>query len=315
MPKYPIAVIPYSCLSPSACSALAAAIDDAIEIFSKWQLPTGMSTRLLKARGRLLEVVKQGSYGETSDEIFETGKAILLANDFYLISRTLTDDRADPIAEELEVALGGTLTEVETKKKTPFDLQSQFWFGTVLAHSRLHPSVPDSRKRRPDYLINVDTLLCGVEIKRPESEPSAKRALSTAASQLNEYGLPGVIVLDLSRCIGADDLILHSGEPTARQIVNDRFYPLANQLIRAVGSYARSNKFDRVLVLQMYARFFHWTVGGINDADMGFFFKSTVFPDACSGLVVKQSERIRDLIAGGLERISGNPLHLKRTWN
>lgn len=315
MSKYPIAVIPYSRLSPSACSALAAAIDDALEVFSNWQLPTGMSTRLLRARSRLLEVATHGSYGETPAELYKTGKAILLANDFYLISRTLTDDRAGPIAEELEAALGGTLTEVETKKKTPFDLQSQFWFGMVLAHSRLHPSVPDSRKRRPDYLINVDTLLCGVEIKRPESEPSAKRALSTAASQLNEYGLPGVIVLDLSRCVGADDLILHSGEVSARQIVNDRFYPLANQLISIVGNYSRSNKFDRILVLQMYARFFNWTVGSINYADMGFFFKSTVFPDACSGLVIKQSERIRDLIASGLERISGNPLEMKRTWS
>ena len=152
MGKYLIAVLPFSRLSPSACAALAAAIDDALEIFDRWQLPIGMSTRLLKARSRLLKVSNQSSYGENSDELYETAKAILLANEFYLISRTLKEDRAEPIAEELEVALGGTLNEIEAKKKTAFDIQSQFWFGTVLAYSGLHPAIPDSKRRRPDFI-------------------------------------------------------------------------------------------------------------------------------------------------------------------
>src|SRR5438552_18421102 len=111
MAKYPTALIPFSGLSPSACAALAAAIDDAIEACLKWNLPTGTSTRLLIARCCLLKVSERDSYGETPEELYETAKAILLANDFYLISRTLDEDRADPIAEELRVALGGALTE------------------------------------------------------------------------------------------------------------------------------------------------------------------------------------------------------------
>lgn len=314
MGKYPIAIIPFSRLSPSACSALAAAIDDALEIFGKWQLPTGMSTRLLKAKNCLLRVANQGSYGENPDELYETAKAIVLANEFYLISRTLKEDRAEPIAEELDIALGGTLSEIETKKKNAFDIQSQFWFGTVLAYSGLHPAVPDSRKRRPDFLISVGSLSCGVEIKRPKSQASAWRALSSAASQLRAYGLPGVIAIDLSQCINADEFILHKGAVSARQIVQHRFYPLVNQLTEAVRNYSRSEKFDRILLLKMYVRFFNWTLDEKEDADMGFFFKSIVLPKACGGLVTDQSERIQNLMVRGFERISGNPLFLRRTW-
>lgn len=313
MSKYPIALIPFTRLSPPACVALAAAIDDALEVFGKWQLPTGMNTRLLKARSRLQKVANQGSYGATPDELYETAKAIVLANDFYLISRTLKEDRADPIAEELNVALGGTLSEIETKKKNAFDIQSQFWFGTVLAYSGLHPAVPDIKKRRPDFVISVGSLSCGVEIKRPKSQVSALRALSSAASQLHEYGLPGVIVLDLSQCVNADGLILHKDIVSARRTVQHRFYPLVNELTKAASSYSHSDKFNRIMLLKMYARFFNWTPGKKEDADMGYFFKSIPFPKACSGLVTDQCERIQSLMSRGFERI-GNHLSLKRTW-
>src|ERR1051326_2209340 len=218
MAKYPLAVIPFSGLSPAACEALAAAIDDAVEALRKWQLPTGPNTRLLNARRRLLDVSAQGSYGATPAELYETAKAILVANDFYGISRTMQDERAAPIAEELRIALRGPLRENETRNNTAFDIQSQFWFGTVLAYSGLHPAVPDSNRTKPDFVISVDTLECGVEIKRPRSSSSASPALSYAASQIREYGKPGVIVLDLSQCVGAEQLILHQGSPSARQI-------------------------------------------------------------------------------------------------
>lgn len=313
MAKYPIALIPFSGLSPSACTALAAAIDDAIEAFRKWNLPTGTNTRLLIAKHCLLKVSERDSYGETPEELYQTAKAILLANDFYLISRTLKEDRADPIAEELRVALGGALRESATKHKKEFDIQSQFWFGTVLAHSGLHPAVPDIKTTRPDFVISVGTLECGVEIKRPKSPESAGRALSSAASQLHKYGKPGVIVLDLTQCVGADEMILHQGTPSARQILKHRFYPLANALMDGANDYSQSDKFQRIVVLVMYARFFNWTLGAKKDSDMGFLFNSTVVPEACAGLVVGESNRIQRLIARGFERISGNPLSVRRT--
>ena len=262
----------------------------------------------------MLEVSEQGSYGATTEELNQTAKAIVLASDFYLISRTLKEDRADPIAKELKVALGGTLNEVETRKKSAYDIQSQFWVGMVLAYSGLHPSVPDSEKRKPDFVINVGSLPCGLEVKRPQTQASAWPALASAASQLREYGLPGVIVLDLTSCIEADNLILHEGIISARELVRRRFFPLVNQLAEAARDYSQSDKFDRILLLKMYARFFSWTLGKKDDADIGFFFKSIVLPKACSGLVINESERIQDLIVHGLERASGNLTSTRRTW-
>jgi hypothetical protein len=313
MAKYPLAVIPFSGLSPAACEALAAAIDDAVEALRKWQLPTGPNTRLLNAKRRLLKVSAQGSYGATPPELYETAKAILVANDFYGISRTMQDERAAPIAKELKLALRGPLSESATKNNTAFDIQSQFWFGTVLAYSGLHPAVPDTKKTKPDFVITVDTLECGVEIKRPKSASSASAALSSAASQLREYGKPGVIVLDLAQCIGADQLILHEGPPSARELVRHRFFPLVTQLADEMTHYSHSDKFQRILVLQTYARFFNWTLGREKDVDMGFFFKSIPFPDACHGLVGDQSKHIQTRIARGFERLSGNPLSIRRT--
>ena len=155
MAKYPTAVIPFSGLSPAACAALAAAIDDAIEAFRKWQLPTGPNTRLLNARRRLLKVANEGSYGTTAVELYDTAKAILVANDFYGISRTMQDERAAPIAEELRVALRGPLSEIETKNNTAFDIQSQFWFGTVLAYS----GRASFQKARPLFFSRLATHL------------------------------------------------------------------------------------------------------------------------------------------------------------
>lgn len=312
--KYPTALIPFTGLSPSACSALVCAIDDAIEVFRKWEIPVGRRTRLLEARRRLVKIAAQGSYGATPEELYKTAKAILIANDFYGISRTMTAGRAAPIAEELRVALRGPLSEIDTKNNNAFDIQSQFWFGTVLAYSGLHPAVLDSKQTRPDYLINVDTLLCGVEIKHPNSPSSAWGALSSAASQLHKFGKPGVIVLDLTQCIKADELILHNGLPSARQIAGGRFFPLVDQLTERAIAYSHSDKFKRILVLQMYARFFNWTLGGRKDTDMGFYFESIPLPEACGGLVTDQSKRIQSMIARGFQRISGNPLILRRTW-
>lgn len=87
-----------------------------------------------------------------------------------------------------------------------------------------------------------------------------------------------------------------------------------NELVEIVGNYSRSGKFKRIVVLVMYARFFTWTLGEEKDSDMGFFFKSTVLPEACAGLIADESDRIQTMIARGFGRISGNPLSVRRTW-
>ncbi len=300
-------------LSPSACGALAVAIDDTIAVFDGWGLPR--SARLLQAKQLLLRVNATQSYGTTAQQLKETANAIIVANDFYLISRTLKSRRADPIILELKESLGGKLYENKGNKQTPFDIQSQFWFGTVLAHSALHPAVIDSKDTRPDFCISIGTLSCAVEVKRPHSGKAAWRNISTAASQLRTFGKPGAIVLDLSACVGVDGLIVHGGPRTTRQTVERRFYRLADQLNARVEKYPHSDKFQRIMMIVTYARFFNWVVDGESDVDMGFFFKTSTQPDAWASLISDYSRRLEEAIVRGFQRISGNPLSIRRTWH
>lgn len=303
----------FSRLSPSACGALALAIDDAVAVFDEWGLPR--SERLLKAKQVLLKVEATQSYGRSSQQLKEIASAIIVANDFYLISRTLKNGRADPIALELKESLSGSLYRSEGNKQTPFDIQSQFWFGTVLAHSGLHPAVVDSKDTRPDFVVSVGTLNCAVEVKRPHAERAAWRNISTAASQLRTFGTPGIIVLDLSACVGSDELVLYGGIPTARRILERRFYPLVNRLNSRIENYRHSQKFDRIMMTLMYARFFSWIFEPGRDVDIGFFFKSNIQPGACGGLVTDYSRRLEASLLRGFERISGNALSIRRTWH
>jgi hypothetical protein len=300
-------------LSPSACGALALAIDDAIAVFDEWGLPR--SARLLQAKKLLLRVNVTQSYGTTAQQLKETANAIIVANDFYLISRTMKGGRADPVASELKGSMGGKLFRNKGNKQTPFDIQSQFWFGTVLAHSGLHPAVIDSQDTRPDFAITVGTLSCGVELKRPHSDKAAWRNISTAASQLRTFGKPGIIVLDLSACVGVDELIVHGGPRTTRQTVDHRFYRLVDQLNARVERYRHSDKFQRVMMIVMYARFFSWVLDGDTDVDSGFFFKTNIQPDAWAGLITDYSRRLERSLLRGFEIISGNRLRTRRTWH
>jgi hypothetical protein len=311
--RYPIAVLPFPALSPSACEALVAAIDDALEAFSRWNLPTGPNTKLQKARVLLSKVAEKQTYGTTGAELLDTAQAIRLANDFYVISRMLPESRENVIAEELREALLGALNENPSKHKKEFDIQSQLWIGTVLAHSGLHPAMPNSRNTKPDFVISLGTLMCGLEVKRPRTEMSAHRAVRAAADQLYKFRKPGVIVLDLTRCVGADELILHSGTPTTREIVDYRFDSVANALLDNIDQFSQSVKFGRVILFVVYARFFNWTIGSSQDLDTGFFFKSQPITGGYEGLLSDEAARIQKLMAEGFKRISGNRLSLKRT--
>lgn len=313
--KYPILILPFPALSPLACRALVAAIDDALEIFFRWDLPTGPNTKLQKARALLVEVAEKQTYGKTSAELIKTAQAIRLANDFYAISRMLPEQRENVIAEELREALLGAFTETPSKHKKEFNIQSQLWIGTVLAHSGLHPGMPDSRKTKPDFIVRLGTLVCGVEVKRPQSQASVGRNVREAAAQLHEFGKPGIIVLDLTRCVRADELILHDGIPSTREIVKHRFDSAANELLDSIGWFSKSPKFGKVILLVVYARFFTWTPRGSQDLDSGFFYKSQPISGGYAGLLSDEANRIQQLMAEGFRRMSGNRLSLKRTWN
>jgi hypothetical protein len=308
--KYPISLIRHTTFTPAACAALADAIDDALDVFNEWELPTGMNTRLAKAKNHLLGVADGDSYGKTPEELLLTANAIRLANDFYLISRTLKTDRAEPIAKELESALHGPFIAVESKRIPAVDFQSQFWIGVVLAYAGLHPKMPVKDGRTPDFIISPTSLECGVEIKRPEAPHTAFDCVASAASQIRSYGVPGVIALDLSRCIRVDDFILTDDAAAAMELMQQRFFLLSRKLRKNIETYSLSDKFKRVLLLICFARYFIWTPEGKTDEINKHFISFEPFKDSCEGLITEVPGRIVSLFLRGMERASGNTIKI-----
>ena len=306
MGEYKTEILPFTHLTPEACSALAAALRDAIAVFESWNLPVRLG-RLRHAERHLRQVAEQGSFGTTHAELIQTAKAAFLASDFYLISTALNKERDDPIAKELAVALRGNL-DGNSKNASPYEIQAQYWVGMLLAQSGLRPAVPLIEGRKPDFVISVGSMSCGVEVKRPHSFKSVGRLLSDAAKQLRDYKLPGVIALDLSECIVSDELIIPNGTIPASDVVRQRLYPAANKLMNYVDSYARSDKFSRIIALVVFARYWVWKSLDPPEPDSSIFFSIPAFPKACSNLVVDQIKRLQGLLLSGVHKVTGNPV-------
>jgi hypothetical protein len=203
--------------------------------------------------------------------------------------------------------LGGTL-EGKTKDSTPDDFQSQFWVGTLLAQSGLRPKVLGGTREgvRPDFLIEAATLDCAVEVKRPKNIQSARRAVAAAAGQLHGFGLPGVVVVDLSGSLNANDLVLPPPGVSAREQIRATLKPVHSSLLGQFTWYRKSEKYSRIILLLTFARFWSWERSPESRPDAGLHFVADVLPDACSGLVQRQSRCIQESLLKGIKQLTGN---------
>jgi hypothetical protein len=129
--------------------------------------------------------------------------------------------------------------------------------GTLLAQSGLHPKVLGGKREgvRPDFLIEAATLECVVKVKRPKNTRSARRAVESAADQLHGFGLPGVVVADLSGCLNANDLVLPPPGLSARDQIRATLQPVHSSLLGKITRYTGSDKYSRIILLLMFARF------------------------------------------------------------
>jgi hypothetical protein len=300
-------IYPIERLSPDACAVIARALAKAIATFAQWDIPIPDTGRLIKAQRWLEKVAERGHYGESDEELLRTGRAVALAVDFYHISTTLGDERDDYLAKEIALSLGGTL-EGKTKDSTPYDFQSQFWVGTLLAQSGLRPKVLGGKREgvRPDFLIEAATLECAVEVKRPKNLQSARRAVESAVGQLHGFGLPGVVVVDLSGCLNANDLVLPPPNLSAREQIRATLEPVHSSLLGQITRNTRSVKYSRIILLLTFARFWSWERLPEPHPDAGLHFFADVLPDACAGLVQRQSRRIQESLLKGIKQLTGN---------
>ena len=306
--EYRTAILPFTHLTPKACTALAAALRDVIGLLESWGIRVSSSGRLRAAEKHLRRVAEAGSYGNSEAELIRTAKAIHLAIDFYLISTSLHKDRDDPIANDLLRALGGTL-DGSIKNLSSYDIQSQFWSGTLLAQSGLRPAfIPPSTKPTPDFIVSVWTLDFAVEVKRPHSVEGAKKCLTQAADQLHAFGKPGVIVLDLSACVFTDDLIIPKSPVSTREIVSERLSTLEAALVDYIQSYTRPEKFSSVVDLVTLGRFFVWKTLDSPEYDAGPVFRMNPFPDAYRVNIHGYITRLQEMLLRGMVKVTGNPI-------
>lgn len=306
--EYRTAILPYTHLSPKACTALAAALRDVIGLLESWGIRVPTSGRLRAAEKHLRRVAQAGSYGSNEAELIRTAKAIHLAIDFYLISTSLNKDRDDPIATDLVKALRGTL-DGTIKNLSPYDIQSQFWTGTLLAQSGLRPAfISPSNEPTPDFIVSVYTLDFAVEVKRPHSLEGAKACLSRAADQLHAFGKPGVVFLDLSACVFTDDLVIPKAHFSARETVHQRLSALEAELVSFIESYTRPEKFRGVVDLVSFARFFVWKTLDPPEEDAGSVFTMNPFPDAYTVNIYGYITRLQEMLLKGTAKVTRNPV-------
>jgi hypothetical protein len=256
------AVIPFAALTPGACAVIADTADEAMQLFAAWHIPLPKQERLRQAIGLLRKVAAAGSWGTTEPELARVGAALFVVGDFILIAQSLRGDPVDAISEEISTALGSGLATVS--QVGGYDVQTQYWFGMLLARAGLLPRVPRAGERRPDFVITADTVDFGTEHKRPQSARSAPDALDAAAGQLRDYGdkhhTPGVIVMDLSNAVGVQHL---AGTPLPtpvreRYLIGTLVEAQADRLDRRAQTYRQSNKYDRIVGLICYARALLW---------------------------------------------------------
>lgn len=259
--RYALAVLPYSTLSPAACGAIGVALEEAIEQLVDLEVISPVIGRAREAVRQLQQVAESGSYGATEEELHLTARAVFLANDLYTITRALPQQANPLLRGELAQIARGALDEDSTEQRG-YAVQTQFWAGTLLAHARLNPGIPAAAGTRPDFIVTLEGVRIGVEVKRPLNELSAFRAIDHAGAQLRDFGLSGFIVGDLSEALGTRHLTVlpHSVGPTARDMIRPEFTRLATSLEHHVtGSQPASH--TRTIGMITYARHCAWLPG------------------------------------------------------
>lgn len=310
MPRFADLAPQFLTLSPAACGALVAAIEDAIEVFGAWNIRVHPSSRAMEARRQLTLVAREESFGTTETQLVRTARSILLANDFYTITRSLPQEPKAPLSEDLPRMLGGSLLE-DTQDTRPYETQSQFWVGALLAHSGLQPKALSGSGRRPDYSIDIEGSRLTVEVKRPQSADSVIRSLDTACEQVENYGIGGILAVDLSAALGLRNLPTVTDSqpdgPRPHEAAREPFDRLA-EVVREHVRRSRPRSFRRTAGLIILARYCTWHSPAKADLDFGFFLSALVCEGALAGLYEHFMERVIFRLPIGVKRISGNPM-------
>jgi hypothetical protein len=164
--------------------------------------------------------------------------------------------------------------------RPPYEYQSQYRVGVLLAQSRLKPGVLALNTERPDFVVRVHDMPCGVEVKRPRSLAGAKRLMKHAAEQIEAARVPGVIVVDVSSIVRTNSFILPRPGVNSRAEIMRLQGAVSTVLSDFITGYPRPEKFGHTMALLTFARFHVWTTLTPPTSDSGFVFTAHGFPRA-----------------------------------
>jgi hypothetical protein len=303
-------VIPFSEITPSNCAIIAGRGEVALVKLRSWGLDPAVTGSLSEAVRRLHRVSRAKSYGADITELRLTLNSIHICADFYQIAASLGEHPIGPAIPELAIALQGGLTGTNSARRAR-EYLSQYWVGTLLTLANIEPRVvpPEPDKPRPDFLIDLGGLDCAVEVKRPESFHSARRALDQAAGQLRSLSQPGVICMDISDCLCDESFataFIQSSAPIG-QAVFPLFERETAKLSERPEKYNQSDKYKRILALVLFARATGWRGVDPPRAEGKYFLQLPTYEAACGGLVVDFVGRLKRIFITGFERMSGSP--------
>jgi hypothetical protein len=311
MSTFPRLVRPGLHLTPYLCGQLADVLDLAINRFQGWGLRVRDIGRLHLAGRLLRKVAERGYLGVEPEELEQVAWSAALASDFHLIADTVSDRREEPIAKDIKVALGGTL-KADNPDSAPYEYQSQYWVGVLLAQSQLRPAV-HPLPGQPDYIVRIHDLDCGVEVKRPRSLKGAIGQLKDAADQSTVGERPGIIVIDASTIVGEREFVLPRAGIDIRAELHRRNGEVADQLGVFIRDYKLSDKFTHVMALMVFTRFVRWSSLALPVSDSGTMFSVTPFPNAYAGQMLRYQDDFQRKILRGIHRLNNND-RVRVTW-
>lgn len=298
-------------VTPAACAEVRRALEVGVAEFRRWGIAPPPGSWIKRAATRLDQVVARESLGENDDELRETSAAIALAVDLYHIGISLGTDPNRRIAAELaSVAHGRLLGRGDSAAGS--DYMSQFWIGTLLAHSSLQPRVVAADRlgtSKPDFVVSKGGIDFAVEVKRPRTRGSAVRAVVTAGRQLRDHSGPGIVAVDATECISVDPWAVTRSGPTTREQVRQELAAVHSALAGVIHSRPRASTFRQVAMLMTFARFWSWIIGDLGDPvrDAGLHFHARSFSYLWSNQVTGVTRDIQHALLRGVEQLTGNP--------
>jgi hypothetical protein len=297
-------------VNPAACGKIRRALDSGVAAFRRWGIQPPPGSWIQEATTWLDSVVARNSLGQNDDELKRTSSAIAMAVDLYHIGTCLGEDANRQVAAELaKVAHGRLLGRGDSAAGK--DYLTQFWVGALLAQSKLNPRViayDVEDQSKPDFLIPKGKISFGVEVKRPRSPTSARRAVHKAASQLRTLNGPGIIIIDATECMSVDPWAVTQSAASAREQVRSDIRELHKKLRLEATSYTLSDKFSHVSMMITFARFWNWTVdeSGAQRRDAGLLFNADGFGYLWSSQVTGLTGEIQDALLEGIKQLTGN---------